>query len=209
MKVKTDFSARVYKLLLSAYPCSFRREYGYQMQQVFRDRYRDEARRNRRLAIAAYWLRTLLDLIPSAAREHSENLRKDHTMRRDIVSLVGCIAIICIAFALLSYGRTHEVSAILVFGRTLDAIVTTGIIGNLLVFVLIKTTRHDSFRIALWSFFVVHAGLAVVIAIIGPRLEPQFRFGPILLAYVVSFLFWVGLHWAWQLSNRQLAKSDV
>jgi hypothetical protein len=75
--------------------------------------------------------------------------------------------------------------------------------------VLIKTTRHDSFRIALWSFLVVHAGLAVVIAIIGPRLEPQFRFGPILLAYVVSFLFWVGLHWAWQLSNRQLAKSDV
>jgi hypothetical protein len=209
MKVKADFSSRVYKLLLSAYPCSFRREYGYQMQQVFRDRYRDEARRNRRLAIAGYWLRTLLDLIPSAAREHSENLRKDHNMRRDIVSLVGCTCIILIAFTLLSYGRTHEVSAILIFGRTLDAIVTTGIIGNLLVFVLIKTTRHDSFRIALWSFLVVHGVLALLLAIIGPRLEPQFRFGPILLAYVLSFLFWVGLHWAWQLSNRQLAKSDI
>lgn len=120
MKVKADFSARVYKLLLSAYPCSFRRDYGYQMQQVFRDRYRDEARRNHRLAVAGYWLRTLLDLIPSAAREHSENLRKEHTMRRDIVSLVGCICIILIAFTLLSYGRTHEVSAILVFGRHCD-----------------------------------------------------------------------------------------
>jgi hypothetical protein len=132
------------------------------MQQVFRDRYRDEARRNRRSAIAVYWMRTLLDLIPSAAREHSENLRKDHTMRRDIVSLVGCICIILIAFTLLSYGRTHEVSAILVFGRTLDAIVTTGIIGNLLVFILIKTTRQDSFgspcgrsslSTACWQYF--------------------------------------------------------
>jgi hypothetical protein len=110
---------------------------------------------------------------------------------------------------LLNYGRTHEVSSILIFGFMLDAIVTTGIIGNLIVFLLVKTTKRDSFRIALWSFLAVHAVLAMVIAIIGPRVEAQFRFGPIVLGYVLSFLFWVGLHWAWQLSKRQLANSDV
>ena len=205
-----ELSSRVYKLLLIVYPSAFRREYGHQMQQVFRDRYRDEALRNRHLAIAGYWIRTLFDLVLTAIREHSEDFRKDHTiMRRDMISLAGCIAIIATAFALLSYGRTHEVSSILVFGRVLDAIVTTGIVGNLIVFLLVKTTKRDSLRIALWSFFVVHAVLAILIAIIGPRVEAQFRFGPILLAYVVSLLFWVGLHWAWQLSKPQLAESDV
>ena len=204
-----DLSCRVYKLLLVAYPSAFRREYGHQMQQVFRDCYRDEARRNQ-FAIAGYWMRTLLDLVLTATKEHSENLRKDHTimssLRRDIVPLVSCTAIIIVAFALLSYGRAHEVSSILAFGRVLDAIVTTGVIGNLIVFLLVKMTRWHSLRIALWTFVGVHAVLLLVVAIIGPQIETQFRFGPIMLAYVLSFLFWFGLHWAWHLSNRQLAK---
>jgi hypothetical protein len=132
-----DLSCRVYKLLLVAYPSAFRREYGHQMQQVFRDCYRDEARRNQ-FAIAGYWMRTLLDLVLTATKEHTEHFRKDHTimssLRRDIVPLVSCTAIIVVAFTLLSYGRTHEVWSILAFGRVLDAIVTTGIIGNLVVF---------------------------------------------------------------------------
>jgi hypothetical protein len=203
MKTHADLSCRVYKFLLIAYPSAFRREYGHEMQQVFRDCYRDEARRNH---LAGYWLRTLIDLVLTATKEHSEKLRKDHTIMstRDIVSIVGCAAIIVIAFALLSYGRAHEVASILAFGRVLDAIVTTGIIGNLIIFLLVRTTRWHSLRIALWTFVVVHAVLLIVIAIIGPQVETQFRFGPIMLAYFLSFLFWFGLHWAWHLSRRQL-----
>lgn len=134
-----DLSCRVYKLLLVAYPSAFRREYGHQMEQVFRDCYRDEARRNH---LAGYWVRTLLDLVLTATKEHSENFRKElkimSTLRRDLVSLVGCTAIIVIAFALLSYGKAHEVSSILAFGHVLDAIVTTGIIGNFIIFLLVK-----------------------------------------------------------------------
>jgi hypothetical protein len=109
MKTTADLSCRVYKFLLIAYPSAFRREYGHEMQQVFRDCYRDEARRNQ---LAGYWLRTLIDLVLTATKEHSEKLRKDHTIMstRDIVSIVGCAAIIVIAFALLSYGRSHEVA---------------------------------------------------------------------------------------------------
>ena len=129
------------------------------------------------------------------------------TLRRDLVALVGCIAIIVIALALLSYGKSHEVASILIFGRTLDAVVTAGIIGNLIIFLLVKTTKREPLRIALWSLAAVHAALLIVIAIIGPRVEAQFSFGPILVAYAVSFFFWFGLHWAWRLSKRELANS--
>lgn len=212
MKINSDLSCRVYKLLLVAYPSGFRREYGDQMLQVFRDCYRDESRRNDHVAIAGYWLRTLLDLVLTAAREHSENLRKDHvmsTLRRDFIALVGCIAIIAIAMALLSYGKNHEVRFILAFGYTLDAIATTGILGNLIVFLLVKTTKREPLRIALWTFVVVHAALVTLIAIIGPRIGGYFSFGPILLAYVLSFLFWFGLHWAWHLTKTQFASPDA
>ena len=76
MKFTADLSCRIYKLLLITYPSAFRREYGHQMQQVFRDCYRDEVRRNNNLAIAGYWIRTLLDLVLTAIKEHSENLRR-------------------------------------------------------------------------------------------------------------------------------------
>ena len=209
MKNTASLSCRVYKLLLIAYPSAFRDEYGGQMEQLFRDCYRDEARRNSHVGIAGYWGRTLLDLLLTAVREHSDNLRKDHTfmstLRRDLVALVGCIAIIVIALALLNYGRSHEVASILIFGRTLDAVVTAGIIGNLIIFLLVKTTKREPLRIALWSLVAVHAALLLVIALIGPRVDPQFSFGPILVAYAVSFFFWFGLHWAWRLSKRELA----
>jgi hypothetical protein len=208
MKTTADLSCRVYKFLLIAYPSAFRREYGHEMQQVFRDCYRDEARRNQ---LAGYWLRTLIDLVLTATKEHSEKLRKDHTimstLRRDIVSVVGCMAIIVAALALLKYGKAHEFSWFLAFGYVLDAIATTGIIGNLMVFLLVKTTKWHSLRIALWTFVVVHAVLLTVIAILGPHMGGEFRFGPIMLAYVLSFLFWFGLHWAWHLSKHKLAKS--
>lgn len=129
------------------------------------------------------------------------------SLRRDIVSIVGCTAIIVIAFALLSYGRAHEVSSILAFGRVLDAIVTAGITGNLIVFLLVKITKWHSLRIALRTFVVVHALPVFVLAVIGPQIEAQFRLGPIMLAYILSFFFWFGLHWAWHLTNHQLAKS--
>jgi hypothetical protein len=198
-------------MLLLAYPSEFRREYGYQMVQVFRDRYRDEARRNSPWSIAVYWFRTLSDLVVTATRERFQNFGKDRQMlnnlRRDIIALVGTIAIIVAALALLSYGRSHEVSYFFVVGRVLDAIVSAGIVGNLIVFLLVKFTKWNSLRIALWTFLLVHAVLVIIIAILGPRIEPHFRLGPIILVYVLSFLFWFGLHWAWRATRSELARS--
>ena len=126
-----------------------------------------------------------------------------NNLRRDALALLGCIAIIAVAFLLLSYGRKHEVSSILVFGYALDALVTAGVVGNLIVFLMVKITRLNPLKIALWIFLVVNAVPVIVLAIVGGRIDPQFRLGPILIGYLVSFLFWFGVHWAWAWAQRK------
>lgn len=64
-----NISTRVYGLLLFAYPAEFRRKFGDQMLQVFRDCYRAEARSG---SVPSFWLRTLVDLVFTAAKERSD-----------------------------------------------------------------------------------------------------------------------------------------
>jgi hypothetical protein len=211
MRINKDVSSRIYTVLLNAYPSDFRDEYGWLMAQAFRDRYRDEASRRPKSAIITYWFAVLCDLAVTATKEHGQNIRKgDHFMnnlRRDLVAVVGTVVIIIAAFALLSYGRSHEVPSILVFGRILDAVVTAGVIGNLIVFLLVKLTKWNPLRVALWTFLIVHAVPAILLALVGSRIDPQFRLAPTMLAYVVSFFFWIGLHWAWQSVRPEVASS--
>jgi hypothetical protein len=209
-KRRLPLHTRFYGLLLLAYPAEFRREYGPHMAQVFRDGYYAEKGRGQTVAVLRLWLRTLADLVLTAPKEHLENLGKENaimkTMRRDALALLGCIGIIVIAFfllrLLLRYGRSHEVSSISIFGYVLDALVMAGIVGNLIVFLLVKTTKLNPLRTALWTFLVVNAAPVLVLAIIGSRIDPQFRLGSVLLGYVVSFLFWLGLHWVWSQTKK-------
>ena len=210
--VGINVSVRIYKVLLNAYPSEFRREYGVGMTQVFRDRYRHEARQPRLFAIMRYWLSTFEDLVITATKEHSDNFGKDrhsmNNMRRDVIAVIGTIAIIVVAFFLHSLIRTRVLPPVFLIGFVLDAVITAGVIGNLIAFLLVKFTRWNSLRIALWTFLVVHAVLLSIIAIMGPKVESQFTIGPALFAYVLSFVFWFGLHWLWHLSSRsELAKS--
>ncbi|MDQ3473759.1 MAG: hypothetical protein M3447_08480, partial [Acidobacteriota bacterium] len=87
-------------------------------------------------------------------------------------------------------------------GYILDAVVTTGLIGNLIVFILAKTTRLNSLRTAFWTFLIVTAVPAILVTFIGSRVDPQFRLGSVLVGYVVSFLFWYGLHWMWSQKSQ-------
>ena len=104
---------------------------------------------------------------------------------------------IVVALVLLTYGRKHEVSSILLFGHALDALISAGLLGNLIVFLLVKTTRLNPLRIALWTFLAINAALLLVSGIIGSRVDPQFKLGSVLIGYDVSFLFWFGVHWLW------------
>jgi hypothetical protein len=59
---------RLYRTLLFAYPPTFRRAWGRQMVETFRDASRDAARAGK-VALALFWLRAALDLAQSAAAE--------------------------------------------------------------------------------------------------------------------------------------------
>ena len=77
-----NFSQRVYRVLLLAYPTEFRNAFRDEMIQTFSDCYR--AKRGEGVGeILRLWVHTLADLLVSAVKEHNEsegsfmnNLRK-------------------------------------------------------------------------------------------------------------------------------------
>lgn len=202
-------SERIFQLMLFAYPRDFRREYGRLMAQLFRDCHRAALKGNETLATSKLWLGAMIDLIKAAPREHWNHLRKDSSIMnrtlRDVIALVGSLAIAAAAFVLLGYGRKHEVQPILTVGHTLDALATVGIIGNIATFLLVKAAKLNPVRAALWCFGVVAGLLFVLAAVVGSRVDPQFSLAKIAVAHLISFFFWFGLHWIWAKSRTPLS----
>ena len=193
-----NISTRLYGWLLLAYPSHFRRQFGGQMRQTFRDCSYFEADRG---TLIGFWLRTLVDLVSTAAQERADNSGREgvfmNKMRRPALALLACVGIILVAFLLLDYGKRHEVSSILAFGYFLDALVVGGVIGNFFVFLLIKTTKLNPVRVAFATFGIVHALLLLLIFIIARSDPGGVNVNGTVLAHVASFLFWTALHWAW------------
>ena len=191
----------IYTILLRAYPREFRREYGSQMVLLLLDCQRDARTAPARTRI---WLRTLIDLVRTAPLEHLEKIKKEknfmRNLRTDLFAIGGCVLIILAALLLLSYGRSHQVSSILLFGHLLDALAFTGISGNLIVFLLVKFTRFRPLRVALWTFLIVSFVPAIALTLIVGLTDPTFNTPKVLIGYVFSFFFWYGLHWLW--SNK-------
>lgn len=75
------FSARVYQLLLFAYPTQFRQEYGLQMVDVFRDCCLRAIRQRGISGVLKLWVITLLDLAQSVITEH---LQKETQMKKEM-----------------------------------------------------------------------------------------------------------------------------
>ena len=205
---------KFFQVLLLAYPRQFRREYEREMVTVFRDCYRATEPRFRALGASAFWAHIFLDLVQTVPKEHFEDFGRKNLfmkdLKKDVLALIGCAAIIVFALLLLTYGRKHEVSSILIFGYALDAMVTAGVAGNLIVFLLVKITRFNPLRIAFWTFLIVNAVPAVVLAIISSRLSPASRPGATVIGYAVSFVFWLGIHWMWAQwqNSERLAPSN-
>ena len=118
----------------------------------------------------------------------------------DLVAIAGCVLLIVGALLLLNYGRSHQVPSILLFGHILDALVFTGVVGNLIVFLLVKLTRFRPLRTALWTFLIVTLVPALALTVIAGAGNSKISAPNVLVGYVVSFLFWYGLHWLW--SNK-------
>ena len=190
----------IYTVLLLAYPREFRRAYGSQMVLLLLDCQRDARTAPARTRI---WLRTFVDLVRTAPLEHLEKIKKENNfmrnLRNDLFAIGGCALIIFAALLLLSYGRSHQVSSILIFGHVLDALAFTGILGNLIVFLLIKLTSFRPLRVTFWTFLIVSLVPALALTLIAGS-DPTFNAPKVVIGYVVSFFFWYGLHWLW--SNK-------
>lgn len=65
-----SFSGRVYALLLLAYPARFRREYGPEMAQVFRDDLHGTLRNKGTSGLVGLWFLVVFDLSKTAFAEH-------------------------------------------------------------------------------------------------------------------------------------------
>lgn len=74
-------SAKVYELLLLAYPTRFQQEYGLQMAQVFRDCCLRTIRQRGTGGMFKLWVITLLDLAQSVVAEH---MQKETQMKREM-----------------------------------------------------------------------------------------------------------------------------
>jgi hypothetical protein len=202
-----NISTRFYSWLLFAYPAEFRLEFGQEMLQVFRDSYRAEARNG---SLPSFWLRILSDLVLTVVKERADSARRKSMFmnrRSDAVALLACVGIIAIAFLLHRYIVNNNVPIILFFGYILDALIVTGVIGNFIVFLLNKTTKLNPLRTASSVFAMVHAILLLLIVVIS-RNGPPVNWAGVMVGYVVSFVIWVGLHFAWHSTKRNHALSS-
>src|SRR5262245_42236626 len=73
----------VYRVLLWCYPASFRHEYGGEMVGAFTAQMHDARRTPGSFAATRIWIATLLDLVPTAFREHRHVIHQDlrHAVR--------------------------------------------------------------------------------------------------------------------------------
>ena len=126
--------------------------------------------------------------------------------RSDAIAWLACVGIIVVAFLLHRYIVNNNVPTILFFGYILDALIVTGVIGNFIVFLLNKTTKLNPLRTGSSVFAVVHGVLLLLIVVIS-RNGPPVNWAGVVIGYLVSYVFWVGLHFAWRSTrgNQSLA----
>ena len=66
----SSLSERLYRLLLLAYPRTFRKEYATEMLLAFRDAYRDTSRQQGTLGVLSLWCDFFYDYIKTVCIEH-------------------------------------------------------------------------------------------------------------------------------------------
>jgi hypothetical protein len=191
-----SLAKRLFQIMLLAYPREFRLAYGMEMTQVFRDCYRDIQSDGFTSGIA-FWLRMILDVIRTAPLERWEALGRRYklmkNLKSNVIGLVVCVAIIAVTLVLFDYARRHNVALIGIIGYSLDAIICAGILSTLIIFPLVMVRRVFAFRTVLWILLFVHGGLLLLAILIGIRVG--FNFPAVLVSYVVSFAFWLTIHW--------------
>jgi hypothetical protein len=201
-------SARLYALLLSAYPREFRRKYGREMTMVFADRCREEARGEEgRGATWRVWREALCDLLKTAPKQRLESfLGGDGLMR--VLRTAG-LALIAYAFTLFVVAPwfSHNHTRLPAFvGNLLDALIFTGLVFNFIYLALTLPRWREgvrAVRLALYlTTLVVGVLLAVMNVSIGPAARPGFS---VYFTQALALLVWFTVYLCWVLRRARKA----
>lgn len=142
-------SERVYGVLLRACPQEFRREYGDQMLQTFRDLCREERRKGGAGRLAKLWVRAILDLAGTAIAERSRANEREATVYDRKLAGVG--------FLLLSAPLYFVSASLLKYGLGM------GFLFDPLEAFLSVAQRRDVFNLVSPILFLGGLGLAVAL----------------------------------------------
>ncbi len=199
------FSARLYALLLAAYPREFRREYGREMRLVFADRCREEEHKeDGRGASLRVWREALGDLLRTAPKQRLDSFLEGDGMMR-VLRTAG-LALIAYAFTLLviapwfSHNHTRMPSFV---GNLLDALIFSGLVFNV-VYLLLTLPRWRegvrAVRLTLYITTLIVGGLLVLMAVsVGPAARPNIF---VLFAQVLALLIWFTIYLWWVLRRK-------
>jgi hypothetical protein len=110
-----EFSVRVYRVLINVYPASFRREYGDQMTQVFRELATDALRERGAMGLVTAWFRVLADLGCTATKENLLELLRRFSMNTS-ASADDYIRLISRFARPLAISAVHLAASVAVYG---------------------------------------------------------------------------------------------
>ena len=190
-------SPRVYGWLLWSYPAAFREEFGREMRQVFSDRCREAARGGG--GLVRLWSDTLVDLVRTAPREHTEKFSERGRVMKVLRTIVLALAAYAFALVVVAPLYMRYRTELPAFANSLaDALIATGVMFNF-IFLVISLPRFAegvrAVRLAGLLTALIVAGLITLIALTsGPAAGPNLL---IIVAQIVGFFFWYALHLWW------------
>ncbi len=196
-------SARLYSVLLRAYPKTFRHEFGPHMEQVFRDLYRKQ--RGSRTGLVLLWIRTLSDLVPTAVAQRtvSRTNRREAVMQGRRLAVIGFVLVLAplyfVSASLLKYGLGIGVlfdpleAVLSVSGRReifnlVSPIVFLGGLFLALALNIHAVTRFDvgkedgtivstvRVRLGLWNIAVAIVSIVLLVTLVGYAFLENFTY---------------------------------
>jgi hypothetical protein len=204
---KRAASARLYALLLAAYPAKFRREYGREMRVVFADRCREARGVGGVAARARVWREAVVDLARTAPRERLEDLLGGGRLMKLFRTVV--LAALAYAFTLLVvaplYAR-HAGSMPGFVANLLDALIFTGLVFNFIYLVLTLTRWLEGVRAVRAALALTTGVVGTLITVMLVSLGREARFNLwIAIAQVLGLLIWFTIHLWWVLRKKASA----
>jgi len=98
-----ELSVRIYKILIKAYPASFRREYENEMTLVFREHIAAVLQKRGTVGLTTAWFRLLGDLTWSAPKEHFREMQRRIAMKNAAFALLS-VFLAAIAYIVIYFG---------------------------------------------------------------------------------------------------------